>query len=121
MIKLTGPGTYQTEVVGESHYQAALEEICGGKSEDGKHVKTEASLVLEKNNRYDRNAIRVDIQGKTVGYLQLEIAAVLRKQLRKDGLREDTLAVDALIQGGFELQDGSFASFGVKIDLGQEP
>jgi len=31
---LEGPGTFEIEVVGESHNQSALEGICGGRSED---------------------------------------------------------------------------------------
>ena len=120
MLKLTGPGTYEMEVVGESHYQKELNEICGERSADGKHIRVEAALVLEKGNRYDRNAVRVDISGKTVGYLRREIAALLRKQFKQDGLREEAVAVDALIQGGFELDEGGFANYGVRIDLGQE-
>lgn len=30
-----GPGAFEVNVVGESHYQAALESICGGRNESG--------------------------------------------------------------------------------------
>ncbi len=44
---LDGAGTFEIEVVGESHYQAALERICGGRSEDGAEKHCRATLVLE--------------------------------------------------------------------------
>jgi hypothetical protein len=46
---LAGPGTFEFDIVGESHYQEALEAICGGRTEESAEHLTEAVLVLEGN------------------------------------------------------------------------
>lgn len=63
------PGGYTVEVVGESHYQADLEAIAGGKWEDPCDMEVTAYLIREPDNPYDRNAIAVYIQGHKVGYI----------------------------------------------------
>lgn len=57
------------EVVGESHYQADLEAIAGGKSEEAVELEKWAHLIPEPENAYDRNAVAVYIEGRKVGYL----------------------------------------------------
>lgn len=64
-------------VVGESHYQSALSILAGGRDcrpwENA--FATSATLVPEPDNPYDDNAVRVDIGGRTVGYLGRDDAA----------------------------------------------
>src|ERR1035437_5020271 len=50
---IQGPGTFSMEVVGESHYQSALESICGGRTEDSAEKYVQAVLVLEDHNAPD--------------------------------------------------------------------
>jgi len=69
--ELPGPGTYSLDVVGESNYQDALDEIVGERTDESAEFYTKAELYLESNNKYDKNAVRVDIDGLTVGYLSL--------------------------------------------------
>ena len=40
------------DVVGESHYQTALSDICGGRSEYGQNHLVDAYLVHEDNNKH---------------------------------------------------------------------
>ena len=82
---LSGPGTFKVEVVGESHYQEALERICGGRAEDSAEKPCRATLVLEDSNPYDRNAVRIDVDGTTVGYLPRDSAKVYRQRLKEAG------------------------------------
>lgn len=77
--KLQGNDNFDLEVVGEASYQSNLEVICGPKKPEGENKLVEALLILETNNPHDRNAVRVDIQGKTVGYLPRGEAKDLRK------------------------------------------
>src|SRR5687768_6944898 len=44
---------YTLDIVGESNYQKALEQICGGRCEDGAEHATHATLVLEDENPHD--------------------------------------------------------------------
>ena len=74
VANVSGPGTYSLNVVGEASYQGTLEEICGGRTKEGQHYECFAALVLEDDNPYDKNAVRVLIDGHTVGYLSREHA-----------------------------------------------
>ena len=44
---ISGPGDYDVDIVGESNYQDALEEICGGRAEGGARKPVKALLILE--------------------------------------------------------------------------
>jgi hypothetical protein len=115
--KISGPKKYEVEVVGESKYQQALEKICGGRSEDGAEMYVDAMLVLEDSNRYDNKAVRIDIQGLTVGYLPRESAREYRKQLKEAGHPQLTGVCGAVIRGGWDRGDGDKGHFGVWLDL----
>lgn len=118
IAKLPGPGTYSVDIVGESKYQDALERICGGKTLDGVEEYVEASLILENSNKYDNNAVRIDIDGQTVGYLSRETALQYRQGLKKAGHPDLAKAVcGARIRGGWDRGRGDTGHFGVKIDL----
>lgn len=45
VANLPGPGTYSIDIVGESRYQSALEEICGGRTEESHRKVVVATLV----------------------------------------------------------------------------
>jgi hypothetical protein len=112
-----GPGTYDVDVVGESHYQGALESICGGRSEDGHRLKVEAFLVPENDNPHDSKAIRVYIQDRTVGYLDRETARSFREEMAQIGMSGVAAKCRAIIVGGWDRGSGDRGHFGVKIDL----
>jgi len=99
---IAGPGLYEIEVVGESHYQRALEALCGGRTSDSADKKVQAHLVLEDDNKYDPQAVRVDIEGKTVGYLSRETAREYRTRLRQTGHPRLVGVCKATIRGGWD-------------------
>jgi hypothetical protein len=74
-VRLSADG--RLSVVGESHYQPALKAAVGRSAARGlaDAVPVTAVLVPEPTNRYDRRAVRVDVNGRTVGYLAREDAA----------------------------------------------
>src|SRR5262249_32273170 len=100
--KLPGPGKYDIEVVGTSHYQTELEQICGGRSEESARAKTTAMLVLDDANPYDSNAVRVEIAGYVVGHMSRDNARQYRKKLKQAGHPRITASCDALIVGGWD-------------------
>jgi hypothetical protein len=103
-------------VVGESHYQDALQVLHqenGGEDDDAKVV---AELVPEDDNAFDPHAVRIDIGSVTVGYLSKEMALQYR-----EALGGSTGRCSAKIVGGFELYDCSMAYFGVKLNLAWPP
>jgi hypothetical protein len=114
---LPGPGSFEFDIVGESKYQDALEEICGGRTEDSAEHRTEAVLYLEDSNPHDNMAVRVDIRGRTVGYLSRNDARSYRQQLKKLGHERIVCRCDAMIVGGWRRSRADQGHFGVKLDL----
>jgi len=83
------PDDGRQQVVGEHFYQTALQRICRGKTvpragDAGcweNSLPVTARLVAEHDNPHDQTAVRVEVQGLTVGHLPREDAAVLHKYL----------------------------------------
>ncbi|WP_158881473.1 hypothetical protein [Rhodanobacter sp. L36] len=115
--KIGGTGAFQFDIVGESHYQDALEILCGGRTEESAAKRAEAHLILEDNNPHDKLAVRVDISGKTVGYLASENARQYREKIAQAGQPRLIGVCDALIVGGWRRSKTDVGSFGVRLDL----
>lgn len=115
---LRGDGAYALPVVGESKYQEALDDICGGHTRDGHCRKASAILVLEDGNRHDPKAVRVDIGREPVGYLTRDKARKYRGRLQDLGVGAGPFSCPAEIRGGF-LRDGpdGVGYYGVWLDL----
>jgi len=62
-------GYFGRDVVGESNYVKAIRNAVGKK---GGEKELWVTLEREPSNKYDRNAVRVHIQGATVGYVPKE-------------------------------------------------
>ena len=115
---------YPLQVQGESNYENNIEEICGYVDEDEGIDQDDfiARLILEDNNPYDPgNAVRVDIDGKTVGYLAKPAAKAYRKRLEELGLSDVIGECYASIKGGFiKRSTGEQADFGIRLDLNSD-
>lgn len=112
---MEGDGEYVFDIVGESSYQAELESIAGSKTEQGYNHRCTAALFPEPENKYDRNAIRVVIDKKTVGYMARDDAKTFRNTLLKHGYE---LALSrAEIVGGWSRKGGDTGHYGVKLDV----
>jgi len=68
-MPLVGNGDFAIKVVGESFYDQNLRELCGPAEDHVRQFAKTAILTLENDNPYDRNVVRVDIDGLTVGRL----------------------------------------------------
>jgi hypothetical protein len=122
VINLPGPGTFSVPIVGESHYQPALESICGRRKEEGENKLVQAMLILDDANPVDKLAVRVEINGKTVGHLSREYARQFRSELKKAGRPKAIISCQAEIRGGWERQKGKGKDtdrghYGVWLDL----
>lgn len=98
------------DVVGESHYQRELEEIAGGRTEDGVDLSVDAELVPQDDNPHDQNAVAVQVNGTIVGFLPREQAAAYRcagRGREKHGAR---------IVGGWYRGRDDRGHFGVKLE-----
>ncbi len=78
--------------------------------------KCVAHIIPEPTNRHDVNAMRVDIDGMTVGYLSRKDAVTLRKRLREQGV-DGPVSASALIVGGWDRGRDDVGSFGVRLDV----
>lgn len=81
-IKLkTDHGRFMLGAVGESHYATQIADIDKRHGIPGKITITPAKLVLDDQNPYDNLAVRIEIDGTTVGYLSRNDAKTYRKLL----------------------------------------
>ncbi|MSQ23483.1 MAG: hypothetical protein EXR58_02870 [Chloroflexi bacterium] len=107
---VTPPVTVQ--VVGEASYQAALLAMFGPKRKDAANIMTVATLVPEPDNPEDKNAVAVQIKGRTVGYLSRPMAASyvgLGLGLRRN--------VPVRIKGGWRKSKGDEGFYGVELRI----
>ncbi len=107
---------WTTNVVGELKYQDNLRSLyrsLGGTEHD---VKATATLIPEENNKFDSNAVRVEIKGRAVGYLSREMAIEYRTAIGAMSGQCGTKIV-----GGFLKDDGTRAYFGVKLNISWPP
>lgn len=86
MVILEGDGSFPIEVAGESRYFNNLQKIAGSCEDQPVEVAKTAYIVPEPKNMYDPNALRVDIDQLTVGYLPKPAAAQVSPVLRSHGL-----------------------------------
>ncbi len=103
-------------VVGESRYQENLWMVAEESRRGGVDCDTVAVLEPEPTNTYDPLAVRVSIDGRTVGYLPRPLAEELQPiilQIESDLAAQ--AAVDCHLKGGFEKRDGTTADIGVKL------
>lgn len=114
-VRIDGDGVFRVAIVGESHYQDALQAVGRGmKAGDRKAV--EAEVIPEKGNRYDPNAVCVQIAGKTVGYIKREQNEQFRRHLTELGHRDATVVCRAQLRRG-QKGRGELGLLGVWLDL----
>ena len=116
-----GKGEFDFDIVGESHYQETLELIAGGWTYDGCHLCVDAIVLPEDSNLSDKQAVRVDISGATVGYLTREDARRWRRWLVRKGLELSPVTCKALITGGWNRGGDDWGHFGVRLDFPLRP
>lgn len=101
--------SYLYNIVGEQSYQNNLKKIAGPKEEKSKFFECYAKVSSEPFNQYDKNAVKVEIDGLIVGYLSKgEAVKLAGKVINK--------TVPAVIDGGWDDSD-SIGSYGVKLAI----
>lgn len=104
--------------MGESHYQDALERIAGGRTDEIVEIGKVAMLIFEDSNPHDNQAVCVQIEGQTVGYLPRNTARSLRAKAALDGLPYGTpFQCAAQIRGGGDRGERDQGNFGVWLDF----
>lgn len=97
---------YHQEIVGESHYQAAIKAARKRYGE-----RCPASMVFEDDNPYDKQAVAILIDGQKIGHLSRDDAREYRKLFAKEGIDPSRVACHARIFGGGD------RSYGVWLDV----
>ena len=115
-VRLDADETFEIEVVGESRFQHALEELAGGRTEDGVHVKVPAELMIVDDDTAGEK-VEVRLSGRLVGWLDEDDADTLIEAMEKTGFTGAKILTDALIVGGWDRGPGDRGYFGVKLDL----
>ncbi len=108
---------YDFEVVGESNYQDVLKTLRGNLDDPAMDGIGTAILVPEDTNPHDNQAVKVTVQGFTIGYLSREDARSFRRRLAAKKLGMVPSSCGLLITGGYMLEDGSQAFFGAQLDM----
>lgn len=110
-------GNFEFDVVGESYHQEALKRIAKARTNDLRKERFIATLVPESDNKHDKSAVRIDIEGTAVGHMNREDARSFRRRLAGKKMSGAVTSCDAMIGGGYEKSDGSTAMYGVSLDL----
>ncbi|MDP1548656.1 MAG: hypothetical protein Q8L97_00645 [Nitrosomonas sp.] len=108
-------GQFAFAVDGESFKGAInqlLQENAIAPGELKTHILT-AHLTPDNDNPYDSNAVRVDINSRTVGYLNREQALSFRRRLDEMGLSNQITTCYAVIAGISEANEKN----DVKLDI----
>ena len=117
-LRLQGRGAYEFAVLGVSHYRPALEKLCDARQPDPRTV--DALLVLEDTNPRDKSAVRVEIEGRTVGYLAPELAQAYRRRLVESGYPGARGICKARLVVRMHSSMGGHADYSVRLDLPQK-
>lgn len=109
-------GEYDFDVVGESNYQNVLSALSDTASPNDEKTGL-AILVPEDTNPFDNKAVKVTVQGLTIGYLSKEDARSYRRRLATKKLGMVPASCGVLITGGHMLKDETRAHFGAQLDI----
>lgn len=112
------PGNgFNVEIVGEANYQNSLNDICGGKCEDGHNFRVTAQLCFQEDNPYDPNAVVVLIARKIVGYIPRDLAPWMRSEILRINPDRRPVVCDAKIVGGWDRGGGDEGHYGAKLSI----
>ena len=118
VVYLSGNASYEMDITGEEDYQAALEDLCGPRLPEGvNQVETAWLVVADNKTNSNKNAVRVEIQGRLVGYLNLEDTIRYRRYLNAKGKPKAHSQCRALIKGGWVNSDGCLGPYYVALDI----
>jgi hypothetical protein len=110
------------DAAGESHYQDALESIAGGRTCVGVHTPLiTAELIREPTNPYDPNAVRIEADGRQLGYVLKEDAPGVHGVIDKLAGQGRPASCRARLTGGWDRGHGERGSIGVRILTGRRP
>lgn len=112
-----GPGLYLVNVAGESFYPDSFAALCGPRRAEGVHIEKRAVLELQDDNKHDKQAVKVSIDGHQVGHLSKDAARAFRRMVRYGPLSvHEMFECAAIICGGWLNENGA-GNYGVRLDF----
>jgi hypothetical protein len=111
-MPFVGNRDFAVKAVGESFYDSHLRQLCGPAEDHMRQLVKTAILILEDDNPYDASAVRVDVDGLTVGHLSRNDAKRFRAACASRGARQFPCA--ALL---ISLRGNAASDYGVRLDL----
>ena len=114
-------GEFSWDVVGESHYQDALDRTCGGRTEEGHKKIVHALVVPETGNPHDAWAVAIHLDEGMVGHLSRGDARRYRLAIARMGFSGVAFKVPARIAGGWKRSETDQGNYGVKLDIPGSP
>lgn len=109
VLNFNNSQNYTYEIVGEQSYQNNLFRIAGKKEEESKFLEVMATAISEPSNPFDKNAVKIEINGLLVGYINKNDAMLVSgKRIKK--------IIPAVVVGGW-LDGNSEGSYGVKLAI----
>lgn len=115
-IKAANPAScaFDIVVVGVQFYQKVLEKICGGKAGGGIEVLAQAEIIPYDDNPYDDCAVRIEIEGETVGHLSRKNARKWRSKMISECFSGAVTCPAKIIWDSSAEKEGSY---GVWLDI----
>lgn len=109
-------GLYPVSAVGVSFYREAVAELTGnGRGTDAFSLCC-ARLVPYDSNEFDPNAVRIEIDGKTIGHLNRDLAIAFRCRLIDLFADSIVTTCDAAISNGLVTDERTY-SYTVELDI----
>lgn len=106
-------GDFEFEVVGESHYQRAIESLV---RMHGTWTEFEVQIVPEIDNPHDHMAVAIKRDGQLLAYMARRDARSYRRRLASLRLGRGPATCGARIIGGHQTAAGP-AMFGLQLDI----
>ena len=113
-------GLYTIDVMEEMDFQDVLCAMAGEHGPGSVDLEVQAFLVPSADP-HDTESVRVDIKGSTVGYLDYDLAPILRMKLLTLGLGDAVTGCAGIIRGGIRSFDGSRTPYWIALDEGLLP
>lgn len=116
-VFVEGDGRFNLKVIGVSDYPGHPNFQAGKNSKNCSSGELIAKLHYENVNPNDINAIRVVLNGGTVGYLSPEDASLFRQRIEASGLDGIIVSCYARITGGKRTWFFKRTEFELHLDL----
>lgn len=107
---------FELDITREDQYRDTLKAIYEPRIPRGVN-QFETWFILEDRNPHSKNAVRVEIRGKQVGYLTPEAAILPCQHLKVRGTSKGDGQCQAVITGGRIISDCRKGSYGVSLAI----